>query len=213
MSDRVKLVIQAVLRRIGLRYAFYKVYSIDLGVRKNGPDQGLAPGYSVGAVDAATIQHAADPLIRDQAWYGGEDALGFAIFHDGEPVSLQWIWHGERYRRSRNFISLAESSAKSVQLVTVVKERGQGLATQLKQFSAKQLAQLGFNRLYSRIWWSNAPSIRVSKKAGWTLSSTVATFSMGKSKHWLRIAFSSGSSIWKTRFEISFSENGSEGQS
>jgi len=32
---------------------------------------------------------------------------------------------------------------------------------------------MGFVRLYSRIWWTNTASLRVSEKAGWTRVGTV----------------------------------------
>jgi RimJ/RimL family protein N-acetyltransferase len=32
---------------------------------------------------------------------------------------------------------------------------------------------MGFVRLYSRIWWTNTASLRVSEKSGWTQVGTV----------------------------------------
>ncbi len=64
------------------------------------------------------------------------------------------------------FWPLAADDAASVHLMTAAPERGKGLATRLKQCSAERLRAMGFARLYSRIWWTNTASLRVSEKAG-----------------------------------------------
>lgn len=187
MSISIKSAIKSLVAALGIEHAFYRVYRLDLMQGQQGHEQTLPPGYSNAIVDASILKNAKDTLIRDQAWYGGSDALGFAVLRDGDPVCVQWIWHGERYRTKRGFWPLEANEAKSVQLVTVESERGRGLATQLKQFSAEQLQQLGFKRIYSRIWWSNVASIRVSEKSGWQMDSWAGLIRVGKGKRSLKI--------------------------
>ncbi len=187
MSTTIKSAIKSLVAVLGIEYAFYRIYRLDLTQDQQGPEQTLPPGYSNCTVDASTLKNAKDALIRDQAWYGGSEALGFAVLRDGDPVCVQWIWHGDRYRTKRGFWPLEACEAKSVQLVTVEAERGRGLATQIKQFSAGQLKQLGFERIYSRIWWSNAASIRVSEKSGWIFNSWVGLVRIGKGRRSLKI--------------------------
>lgn len=156
---------KTIIRALGVKYSCFRVFALDLdSLPAPAP---LPPGYRCAEVSAEEVCEASQPAIQREAWYGGDDALGFGVFFGSELVALQWVWFGEGYRRRRNFWPLEQNEAKSVELVTVPEYRGLGLATCLKQFSAQQLAARGFVRVYSRIWWNNWPSIRVSEKANW----------------------------------------------
>ena len=156
---------KALIRALGIEYSCFRVFRLDLeALPVPAP---LPAGYRCADVTGAEVREAKEPAIRGEAWYGGKDALGFGIFCGSELVALQWLWFGEGYRSRRDFWPLKRNEAKSVELVTAPEHRGLGLATYLKQFSARQLAAKGFVRVYSRICWNNWPSIRVSEKAGW----------------------------------------------
>ena len=156
---------KTIIRALGVKYCCFRVFALDLdSLPAPAP---LPPGYRCAEVSADEVCQASQPTIQSEAWYGGDDALGFGVFFGSELVALQWVWFGEGYRRRRNFWPLEQNEAKSVELVTAPERRGLGLATCLKQFSAQQLAARGFVRVYSRIWWNNWPSIRVSEKANW----------------------------------------------
>jgi len=165
MKTRLAALGKAIARALGIEYRCYRMFSLDL-VSLSEPSP-LPPGYRCAEVTGSKVREARQPTIRDEAWYGGEDSLGFGVFFGSDLVALQWVWFGNGYRRRRNFWPLERNEAKSVELVTAPEYRGLGLATCLKQFSALQLAAKGFVRVYSRIWWNNWPSIRVSEKAGW----------------------------------------------
>lgn len=161
-----------ILGALGIEYCCFRVFSLDLDALPEVPE--LPSGYRYAEVTGDDVRKAREPAIQREAWYFGEDALGFGVFFGPELVALQWIWYGEAYRRKRNFWPLEPNEAKSVELVTAASHRGKGLATCLKQYSAKRLAEQGFARVYSRIWWNNWPSIRVSEKAGWQAVAVVA---------------------------------------
>ena len=156
---------KALIRALGIEYSCFRVFRVDLEALP--VPVALPAGYRCANVSSHEVREAKEPTIRGEAWYGGEYAVGFGVFCKSELVALQWVWFGEGYRRRRNFWPLNQNEAKSVDLVTAPEHRGLGLATYLKQFSARQLAAKGFVRVYSRIWWNNWPSIRVSEKAGW----------------------------------------------
>ena len=156
---------KTIIRALGVKYCCFRVFALDLDSLP--APASLPPGYRCAEVSADEVCQASQPTIQSEAWYGGDDALGFGVFFGSELVALQWVWFGEGYRRRRNFWPLEQNEAKSVELVTAPEHRGLGLATCLKQFSAQQLAARGFVRVYSRIWWNNWPSIRVSEKANW----------------------------------------------
>jgi len=165
MKKNIAALGKALIRALGIEYCCFRVFSLDLD---SLPDSTPLPsGYRCAEVTGDEVRAAKEPAIRNEAWYGGEDSLGFGVFFGSELVALQWVWFGDGYRRRRNFWLLEQNEAKSVELVTALEHRGLGLATSLKQFSARQLAAKGFVRVYSRIWWNNLPSIRVSEKAGW----------------------------------------------
>lgn len=161
------------VRSLGLKASLYWVCHLDL--REQPPDIQHAPaGVTLVEVTPEDVAAAADALVADQDWYGGKDALGYGAFRDQKLVGLQWIWFGDRYREQRGFWPLDAGEAKSVQLVTVPRERGSGIATALKAYSARDLRRRGFSGLYSRIWWNNTSSLRVSAKAGWRRVALVA---------------------------------------
>lgn len=157
-------------------YELFRIYRCDLEtIESFDPSNHQDTGYHFRKVDQEEVLSAANSLIRDRSRYGGDDAIGYAVFYADEIVCLQWYWHGERYKR-RNFWPLREDEAKSVDLITVEEHQRKGLATALKLYSANDLKRSGFNRLYSRIWHSNHSSIRVSEKAGWSYIAFVIEF-------------------------------------
>ena len=165
MESGIAALGKGIIRTLGVEYCCFRVFTLDLASQPEPAP--LPPGYRCAEVSADEVRRASEPTIHGEAWYGSDDSLGFGVYSGSELVALQWVWFGEGYRRRRNFWPLEPNEAKSVELVTVPGHRGLGLATCLKQFSARQLAAKGFVRLYSRIWWNNWPSIRVSQKAGW----------------------------------------------
>jgi len=165
MESGIAALGKGIIRTLGVEYCCFRVFTLDLASQPEPAP--LPPGYRCAEVSADEVRRASEPMIQGEAWYGSDDSLGFGVYSGSELVALQWVWFGEGYRRRRNFWPLEPDEAKSVELVTAPGHRGLGLATCLKQFSARQLAAKGFVRLYSRIWWNNWPSIRVSQKAGW----------------------------------------------
>lgn len=170
-------------------YQIYRIYEYDLADLGDVETSSLLPEeYRCGPVSTEDVRAAADEGVRSRAFYGGDGALAFAVYRGGEIVCLQWYWFGDRYRR-RNFWPLKDGEAKSVELYTVPAQRGQGLATVLKIYSAREMKKRGFHRLFSRIWHSHTASCRVSEKAGWRNIAVVAEcnpLAMKKKLRWVR---------------------------
>jgi GNAT superfamily N-acetyltransferase len=125
-------------------------------------------------VTKAEILSAGRKEIREEAWYAGEDSASYACVFNGDIVSVQFYWIGDRYPTKGFFIPHAEGEAESMQLLTVPQIRGKGLARALFHFSTyDMMVNRGFSRLYGRIWFSNYPSIRVVESCGWEHISTV----------------------------------------
>lgn len=112
----------------------------------------------------------ADDGLRGRSYLQGSDSQGFGYFIEGELAAVQWYWWGARYAQSQRLPGwqLPDDAAKSVDLYTVPRFRGRGLALQLKRVTPSFMARRGFHRLYSRIWHSHTESIHISLKTGWT---------------------------------------------
>jgi GNAT superfamily N-acetyltransferase len=155
------------LRRAGFNYACFKVFTLPLGDTTVDRIGALPAGYRFAEVSPSDLQSCPFTELQDCQEYGGAGSQTFGIFRDdGVLVCVQCVWFGERYRQSA-FWPIEPDAAVSMHLVTAASEQGKGLATGLKQHSARQMKERGFGRLYSRIWWTNASSLRVSEKAGW----------------------------------------------
>lgn len=163
----------AFLRRMGFGYSCFKIFTLPLHSTRTAGVETLAAGHRFAEVSATDLKGSPFAELRDCEGFGGQGSHLFGIFRDdGVLVCIQCVWFGDRYLRQA-FWPLEADEAASVHLVTAAPERGKGLATQLKQRSAERLGEMGFVRLYSRIWWTNTASLRVSEKAGWTQVGTV----------------------------------------
>ena len=147
MKKRLATLGKAIARALGIEYRCFRVFSLEMdSLPEPNP---LPPGYRCAEVTGDEVREAMQPTIQGEAWYCGEDSLGFGVYFGSELVALQWVWFGDGYRRRRNFWPLERNEAKSVELVTAPEHRGLGLATCLKQFSARQLAAKGFVRVFT----------------------------------------------------------------
>lgn len=113
-----------------------------------------------------------DPSIAEHANYHGPQTYAYACFEGTRIVGVCYFWYGAQYRK-RNFWPLGDSEAKLVQVFTLEEMRGRGIATQLIAYAADDMLRKGFERLYSRIWHSNKPSLKAFQHAGWARVATV----------------------------------------
>jgi len=161
------------LRRIGFDYSCFMIYSTPLTEAAPGTRAKLPPNYRIAELATVDLDRSPHPEMRDCLSYIGTDALIYGVFSsEGVLVCAQCIWFGDRYRKVR-FWPLAAGEAVSMHMISVAAERRKGLATCLKQESAERMRKRGFTRLYSRIWWTNHASRRVSERAGWNHVGTV----------------------------------------
>ena len=147
-------------------YSLYRIYQA-------GPPTTTAEHPVVRRLTEAEIAISMDPLIAQQAWYGGEGSECFALLDDDAIAVVCFYWFGDRYK-SRGFWPLAPSEAKLVQIVTAPAFRGRGLATTLIRTSACLMSNLGYRNLFARVWHSNDPSWKAFERAGWRRIASVA---------------------------------------
>lgn len=139
------------------------------------PDDALPDGLRFELVTREEVAASPDESVSQCAWYAGAEAFGFALLNGTRIVCLQWIWYGARYGREA-FWDIGANEAVSMHIVTVPDERDRGRATNLKRQSARFMRSRGFVALWSRVWWTNGPSLRVNRKAGWQRVGTIFSF-------------------------------------
>lgn len=169
----IRRVIKKAARACLGEYTIYRVFRYDCPGGIGGESQAAAEGQTFFVPSQDDILNAGSPLIRDQAWYQGDDALAFAARKGTEIAAICWVWHGSSYRVAVQW-PLKKHEAYIVQLVTVPECRGTGTGTRLKRYVTQELCARGFRTLYSRVWFSNRPAIRMNEKAGWKHFATIA---------------------------------------
>ena len=139
-------------------------------------------------IDASLLQTSQDALIREQADYAGQEAHAYACFADNRIVGVCFYWFGRRYLQ-RNFWPLADGEAKLVQIIALPDMRGRGVATQLIEWSWRDMRRQGFQKTYARIWHSNTPSLRAFERAGWARVALVLEINPFKRSRPIRLRF------------------------
>lgn len=169
----------------------YELYGIF-----QGPGNSQALSAPVEVIELSEEQLAKSPhqRIRRLAAYAGNDAKGFGILEDGSLVCGCWYWFGERYRSQRGFWPLESTDAKLVQITTAPGAEGRSLAKRLIAQSARSMANLGFERLFARIWIGHKASERAFEAAGWLRIATVVVLHPPWAKRPLRLQWKSRSS-------------------
>lgn len=183
----MKTLIKKLLRCFWGEYSAYYIYaspavaSGPVRLQTNSP-------FRVGPVDDLAITSSQDPLIREQAGYGGPGSHAYACFDENGIVGICFYWFGDRYR-TRNYWPLVESEAKLVQIVSIPELRGRGVATQLIAMSSQDMMHKGFSRVYARVWHSNIPSLRAFERAGWARVALVIEVNPLRRKKPIRVRF------------------------
>jgi RimJ/RimL family protein N-acetyltransferase len=166
----MKQLIKKMARLLLGDYSIYHIYSSSIeNMQAIRPDSaGL--GFSI--LEKEQTDSSAERLVREQSSYHGPETYSYACLKEDQIVGLCYFWHGDRYRK-RNFWPLADGEAKLVQIVTIPRLRGHGVASALIAYASLQMFGQGFKRLYARIWHSNLPSLRAFQRAGWQRVATV----------------------------------------
>lgn len=95
------------------------------------------------------------------------DVHAFVARADGAIVAGICVWGAETYLRRSAFLPIGERDAKSMQNTVSRSMRGRGLGSALEGFAHARLLDLGYKRLWGKVWHSNKSSLRMLQRAGW----------------------------------------------
>jgi ribosomal protein S18 acetylase RimI-like enzyme len=144
-------------------YKLCRVFSLGLDHYAEPPP---SPWVMGPLQSAAPLLEADDPLLRSLARCAGQDAYGFGAWVGDQLAAVCWFWVAERYKQV-NFWPLGPQEAKLVEVATARRFRGRGIAVDLIRFASFRMKELGYRRLYAKVWHSNSASVSAFRKAGW----------------------------------------------
>lgn len=154
---------QSLQRLIG-PVAVWRIFSLRIS---EAPAATASLALAVQPITTSEIATLPDPLLAEQAWYGGQHAHGFAARGpEGDVVGLCFYWRSDRYTL-HDFWPLRPVDAMLMQIVTTPAARGRGVARALIQQSTHAVANIGLETLWARVWITNSPSTKAFRAAGW----------------------------------------------
>jgi len=183
----MKELIKRMLRILFKDYQFNRIYFVDLPT-SHTQISGQFFGEEVIRLVESQEQFAASPnqRIRDHAWYLDKHAYVYGVYKGHELVCICSFWIAGHPRMPSRFSMLKENEAVMVDLLTAPEYRGKGYALTITRFAENDLFLKGYNRLWTWVWHSNNPSIRIFNKAGWNYSHLLLEFQLYGMKDYLR---------------------------
>jgi len=168
-------------------YQLNRIYHQDLGDAPTPVEQQQPPGARISVIDSPkVIDDSPDQRIRDHAWYAGEHAIGYGIWEADQLVCMCWFWTPGREGFPERFADLGEHEAIMVDLLTSPARRGKGYALAIIRYAERDLARRGYRSLWTWVWHSNTPSVRVFTKAGWRYRYFLVEMKHAAMKRYLR---------------------------
>ncbi|MGH7047040.1 MAG: GNAT family N-acetyltransferase [Stellaceae bacterium] len=162
-----KLLRQALKRAATLilgRYRLNRIYRMTAVA----VEQVMPPGIDCRLLEDPPASAAdVDPELREQFWYGGDDAHGYGLFLEGRLAAACWFWGCHRFTDPGLWV-LGKDESFLIEVLTAPRYRGQGLAPLLIQYASGEMFREKYERLFCSIWHNHSASYRAFEKAGWT---------------------------------------------
>jgi RimJ/RimL family protein N-acetyltransferase len=183
----MKKLIKWVLHIIFKDYQFNRIYFIDLPTSDAQLSTQMLGRENIRLVESQEqFASSLDQRIRDHAWYFDEFAYVYGVYIENELVCVCSFWISGHPNMPRRFSALIKNGAVMVDLLTAPNYRGKGYALAITRFAENDLFLKGYNKLWTWVWHSNTPSIRVFEKAGWNYSHLLLEFQLYGMKDHLR---------------------------
>jgi hypothetical protein len=140
--------------------------------------------YPVSNAYYAALANSPTAKMRNSAGFYESGLDGFVIEQDGRLVCVAHFADQARYDRAQTW-PLAKTEMALMDIATEEVMRGNSLAVRLICSATEMYLNQGKRRVIAFIWWSNTPSVRAFKKAGWyRIGFSIEALVMGK---WLSL--------------------------
>jgi GNAT superfamily N-acetyltransferase len=103
--------------------------------------------------------------LRRAEWHR-PGAIGLAAWNDAKLAGVCWLWPGSLLSE-RNVGFQNSDSAELIQITVASWCRRMGIGQALIKHATSQLHEMGYQRLYAQIWWSNRASVHAFQSCGW----------------------------------------------
>lgn len=184
----MKNLIKWILRILFKDYQFNRIYFIDLPTSDAQIHDQMLGVETIKVVESQEqFAFAPDQRIRDHAWYLDKHANVYGVYTGDELVCVCSFWSAGHPNIRSRFSTLKGNEAVMVDLLTAPECRGKGYALAITRFAENDLFLKGYQRLWTWVWHSNTPSIRVFNKAGWNCSHFLLEFQPYGMKNYLRL--------------------------
>ncbi|WP_158266472.1 GNAT family N-acetyltransferase [Allosphingosinicella deserti] len=135
--------------------------------RASAPARGDVAAAMLDDEGAAALGRSPTHKVRNSLSYTRAGLQGRVLMLGSQIVAIAHFAAFGSYE----FGSIWPLGAEQIALVDIVTEerfRGRGFAARLIRDACDHYQQLGVDSLIAFIWWTNGPSIRAFRKAGWT---------------------------------------------
>ncbi|MDF8333215.1 GNAT family N-acetyltransferase [Novosphingobium cyanobacteriorum] len=129
----------------------------------------LRPDEAIRPVDEALRNQLAQSRtakVANSLSYANAGLEGLALLRDGDPLCVAHFAQGAQYGRAATW-PLRSGEVALMDIATEDAARGQGLAPRMIAAASRHFLGAGALRMIAFIWWSNTPSVRAFRKAGW----------------------------------------------
>ena len=183
----MKAVLKRILRGVFSDYQLNRVYTLDLSAGQCAEPQASGEDVRIGRLESSgPLSASDDQRMRDHAWYLDGDAEAYGVFEGEQLTCVTCFWPAGHDKLPSRFGDLGAGCAVMVDLLTTPQARGKGYAALVTRYAQWDLGQRGYTTLWTWVWHSNAPSIRVFEKAGWRYAYFLAEFKLSGMKDYLR---------------------------
>ncbi len=112
------------------------------------------------------IEHSSTEKVVKSLTYALDGFPGLAILRGGAPLCVAHFATLSLYGYQSTW-PLKSGEIALVDIATEEAARGQGLAPRMIAAATRHYMSRDVQRMVAFIWWSNAPSVRAFRKAGW----------------------------------------------
>lgn len=181
MNSGFKRVLKCLLGRVTSDYRINWIYATDTLPVSDDEAFSIEPET---AAHRAALRASSTGKMRNSQNYADAGLIGLVLTETGQPLAVAHFAEVNQYGRFSTW-PLKNGEVALMDIATEESERGRGLAPRLIRAATRHYMTQGRKRLIAFVWWSNNPSIRAFKKAGWRRIGCSVELRFGG--HWLAL--------------------------